>query len=162
MQFLSLNRQWIKIRFRIILQYFSQIKTIKIFFQLQKFQSRKVDRTRRAKVVEANKYFFIEAFIALFCSFIINVLVVAVFAVGFYDKTNADVVRDNNRLIKNGQLLNYEFFPLYCRWTITWKKVNGMGFFLSPFVSHVSLSIWRHFLCRFFAFFFHNFCASYR
>ncbi|PAV57119.1 hypothetical protein WR25_26144 [Diploscapter pachys] len=54
-------------------------------------KSRKVDRTRRAKVAEANKYFFIEAFVALFCSFIINVLVVAVFAVGFYDKTNADV-----------------------------------------------------------------------
>lgn len=39
-------------------------------------------------------YFFIEASIALFVSFIINVFVVAVFAHGLYDKTNIEVVRD--------------------------------------------------------------------
>ncbi|EYC44427.1 hypothetical protein Y032_0462g1903 [Ancylostoma ceylanicum] len=57
-------------------------------------KSRLVDRTREGKVREANKYYFIESFFALFCSFWINVLVVAVFAQGFYGKTNADV-REN-------------------------------------------------------------------
>lgn len=55
-------------------------------------KSRKVDRTQPAKVKEANYYFFIEASIALFVSFIINVFVVAVFAHGLNGKTNADVI----------------------------------------------------------------------
>ncbi|KAK5964706.1 Natural resistance-associated macrophage protein 2 [Trichostrongylus colubriformis] len=54
-------------------------------------KSRMVDRSRESKVKEANKYYFIESFFALFCSFWINVLVVAVFAQGMYGKTNADV-----------------------------------------------------------------------
>lgn len=37
-------------------------------------------------------YYFIEACIALFISFLINVFVVAVFAHGLYNKTNNDVV----------------------------------------------------------------------
>ena len=41
---------------------------------------------------EANKYFFIEAAIALFISFIINVFVVSIFAEGFYNKTPSEVV----------------------------------------------------------------------
>ncbi|XP_065167478.1 protein Malvolio-like isoform X3 [Atheta coriaria] len=51
-------------------------------------KSRDIDRTKPAKVREANKYFFIEAAIALFVSFIINVFVVAVFAHGLFQKTN--------------------------------------------------------------------------
>ncbi|KAE9552385.1 hypothetical protein FO519_004398 [Halicephalobus sp. NKZ332] len=54
-------------------------------------KSRKVDRTRKEKVVEANKYFFIESGIALACSFVINLLVVSVFANGLYNKSNLDV-----------------------------------------------------------------------
>nr|CDJ91625.1 Natural resistance-associated macrophage protein domain containing protein [Haemonchus contortus] len=54
-------------------------------------KSRAIDRTRESKVKEANKYYFIESFFALFCSFWINVLVVAVFGQGLYGKTNADV-----------------------------------------------------------------------
>ena len=54
-------------------------------------QSRDVNRQKREEIREANKYFFIEAAIALFVSFIINVFVVAVFAEGFYGK-NATVV----------------------------------------------------------------------
>ncbi|VDM84186.1 unnamed protein product [Strongylus vulgaris] len=57
-------------------------------------KSRKVDRSREERVKEANMYYFIESFFALFCSFWINTLVVAVFAEGFYGKTNADVVSD--------------------------------------------------------------------
>lgn len=43
-------------------------------------------------------YYFIEACIALFVSFIINVFVVAVFAHGLYDKTNDDVVSMNTAI----------------------------------------------------------------
>lgn len=63
-------------------------------------KSRLVDRSREDKVAEANKYYFIESFFALFCSFWINVLVVAVFAQGLYGKTNADV-RNNCFTIDN-------------------------------------------------------------
>lgn len=55
-------------------------------------QSRHVDRKRPEKVKEANHYFFIEACIALFVSFIINVFVVSVFAAGLSGKTNHQVV----------------------------------------------------------------------
>lgn len=41
---------------------------------------------------EANKYFFVEACLALFVSFLINVFVVAVFAEAFYGRTNGEVV----------------------------------------------------------------------
>uniref|UniRef100_A0A665V652 Natural resistance-associated macrophage protein 2-like n=1 Tax=Echeneis naucrates TaxID=173247 RepID=A0A665V652_ECHNA len=54
-------------------------------------KSREVDRTNRKEVKEANKYFFIESTIALFVSFLINVFVVAVFAEGFYKRTNVEV-----------------------------------------------------------------------
>jgi len=54
-------------------------------------KSRAVDRTKKDKVSEANKYYFIESCIALLVSFIINVFVVAVFAAGLYGKTNSDV-----------------------------------------------------------------------
>jgi len=47
-------------------------------------QSRRVDNKSEREVSEANKYFAIESTIALFVSFIINLFVVAVFAVGFY------------------------------------------------------------------------------
>ena len=55
-------------------------------------QSRQVDRANKSEVREANKYFFIEAAIALFISFIINVFVVSIFAEGFYNKTPSEVV----------------------------------------------------------------------
>nr|XP_045603299.1 natural resistance-associated macrophage protein 2-like isoform X4 [Procambarus clarkii] len=54
-------------------------------------KSRDVDRKNKDDVKEANKYFFIEACIALLCSFIINVFVVAVFAKGLYGVTNQEV-----------------------------------------------------------------------
>lgn len=55
-------------------------------------KSRNIDRKDVAKVKEANYYFFIEAAIALFISFIINVFVVSVFAHGLYGKTNEQIV----------------------------------------------------------------------
>ncbi|XP_037825589.1 protein Malvolio isoform X2 [Lucilia sericata] len=56
-------------------------------------KSRDVDRRQPTKVREANYYFFIEAAVALFVSFIINLFVVAVFAHGMYGKTNNDVLQ---------------------------------------------------------------------
>lgn len=55
-------------------------------------QSRDIDRRQPKRVSEANFYFFIEAAVALFVSFIINLFVVAVFAHGMFGKTNQDVV----------------------------------------------------------------------
>ncbi|KAM4610664.1 natural resistance-associated macrophage protein 2-like [Polymixia lowei] len=60
-------------------------------------KSREVDRSNKKEVKEANKYFFIEAIIALFVSFVINVFVVAVFAEAFYGKTNMDVYNVCNK-----------------------------------------------------------------
>ncbi|ESO96724.1 hypothetical protein LOTGIDRAFT_143684 [Lottia gigantea] len=54
-------------------------------------KSREVDRSKRPEIREANKYFLIEAIIALFISFLINVFVVAVFAEGFFNQTNHDL-----------------------------------------------------------------------
>lgn len=51
-----------------------------------------MNRRDANKVRDANMYFFIEAAIAVLISFIINVFVLAVFAHGLYDKTNADIV----------------------------------------------------------------------
>jgi len=54
-------------------------------------KSRDIDRTKKKDVKEANFYFFIEATIALFVSFIINVFVVSVFAEGLHGKTNNEI-----------------------------------------------------------------------
>uniref|UniRef100_UPI00358E9DED natural resistance-associated macrophage protein 2-like isoform X2 n=1 Tax=Myxine glutinosa TaxID=7769 RepID=UPI00358E9DED len=54
-------------------------------------KSRKINRLNAREVKEANMYFFIEACIALFLSFLINVFVVSVFAETFYNKSNADL-----------------------------------------------------------------------
>ncbi|XP_026474305.1 LOW QUALITY PROTEIN: protein Malvolio-like [Ctenocephalides felis] len=55
-------------------------------------KSRDVDRRKTEKVRDANYYFFIEAAIALFISFIINVFVVAVFAHGLFKTTNQEIL----------------------------------------------------------------------
>ena len=54
-------------------------------------KSRSIDTSNKRKVREANMYYFIEATIALFISFVINVFVVAVFANGLNGKTNNDI-----------------------------------------------------------------------
>lgn len=59
-------------------------------------KSRNIDRKSVSKVKEANYYFFVEACIALFISFIINVFVVSVFAHGLYGKTNEEIVDSCN------------------------------------------------------------------
>uniref|UniRef100_A0A8D8W1B5 Protein Malvolio n=1 Tax=Cacopsylla melanoneura TaxID=428564 RepID=A0A8D8W1B5_9HEMI len=54
-------------------------------------KSREVNRADKAKVKEANFYFFTESCVALAVSFVINVFVVSVFAHGLYAKTNIEV-----------------------------------------------------------------------
>lgn len=54
-------------------------------------KSRAVNRKMKEAVSEANMYFFIEAAIALFVSFLINVFVTAVFAEGFYGRSSEDI-----------------------------------------------------------------------
>nr|XP_014341279.1 PREDICTED: natural resistance-associated macrophage protein 2 [Latimeria chalumnae] len=54
-------------------------------------KSRQINRSDKREVREANKYFFIEACVALFISFLINVFVVSVFAEAFYGQTNQEV-----------------------------------------------------------------------
>ena len=54
-------------------------------------KSRSINTNNKSQVREANMYFFIEAAIDLFISFVINVFIVAVFAVGLFGKTNHDI-----------------------------------------------------------------------
>ncbi|KAJ1522974.1 hypothetical protein ONE63_002110 [Megalurothrips usitatus] len=70
-------------------------------------KSRQIDRKKPEKVKEANRYFLIEAAIALFVSFVINVAVVSVFAAGLHDKTNQQV---HNVCVANGNSMA-DVFP---------------------------------------------------
>lgn len=76
-------------------------------------QSRDIDRRQPAKVRDANYYYFIEAAIALFVSFIINVFVVAVFAHGLNDVTN-------NELVNLFQYFNFYITIFYLFVYIDW------------------------------------------
>ncbi|VDN55792.1 unnamed protein product [Dracunculus medinensis] len=71
-------------------------------------KSRNVDRKKTKDVKEANFYFFIESGVALICSFFVNLFVVAVFAHGFFQKTNYDVRGDCD---KRGNIPDPESFP---------------------------------------------------
>ncbi|XP_041785624.1 protein Malvolio-like isoform X3 [Anopheles merus] len=55
-------------------------------------KSRAINRNDVKEVKKANRYYFIEASIALAVSFVINVFVVSVFAHDVYGKTNQDVI----------------------------------------------------------------------
>ncbi|GAB6031038.1 hypothetical protein CHUAL_007852 [Chamberlinius hualienensis] len=54
-------------------------------------KSRKIDRSTKAAIKDANRYNFIESCIALFVSFIINVFVVSVFGSTLYQRTNFEM-----------------------------------------------------------------------
>ncbi|XP_050077425.1 protein Malvolio [Anopheles maculipalpis] len=55
-------------------------------------KSREINRNEVREVKKANRYYFIEATVALAVSFIINVFVVSVFAHDLYGKSNQDVI----------------------------------------------------------------------
>ncbi|XP_021083047.1 natural resistance-associated macrophage protein 1 isoform X2 [Mesocricetus auratus] len=72
------------------------------------YESRKIDRSRRVDIREANMYFLIEATIALSVSFIINLFVMAVFGQAFYQQTNEEAFN----ICANSSLHNYaKIFP---------------------------------------------------
>jgi len=54
-------------------------------------KSRDIDRSKKGEIREANRYYFIEASIALFVSFIINLFVVSVFASGLYGRSELEI-----------------------------------------------------------------------
>uniref|UniRef100_A0AAF5PGN6 Uncharacterized protein n=2 Tax=Wuchereria bancrofti TaxID=6293 RepID=A0AAF5PGN6_WUCBA len=100
-------------------------------------KSREVDRKRKASIQEASFYFFIESGVALLCSFIINVLVVAVFAHGLYSKTNYQV-RVNCDARKDS--MDATAFP-YDNETAKSDLYKG-GIFLGCEFGLVSLYVW--------------------
>ncbi|XP_052202712.1 metal transporter Nramp2-like [Diospyros lotus] len=81
-------------------------------------QSRKVDPNKIGQVKEALNYFSIESSFALLVSFVINLCVTCVFAVGFYGSKQADVVGLGNA----GQYLQEKYggglFPILYIWGI--------------------------------------------
>ncbi|XP_032871612.1 natural resistance-associated macrophage protein 2-like isoform X1 [Amblyraja radiata] len=71
-------------------------------------KSRDVNRANKKEVKEANRYFFIEACLALFLSFLINVFVVSVFAEAFYNKTNEQM----HEICLNNSSPHANLFPM--------------------------------------------------
>ncbi|ODN05737.1 Protein Malvolio [Orchesella cincta] len=75
-------------------------------------KSRGVDHSKKNQVKEANRYYFIEATIALTVSFVINVFVVSVFAHGMWDdKGNKKVNSDIRDLCISKNNSHAEIFP---------------------------------------------------
>ncbi|CCD70795.2 NRAMP-like transporter smf-2 [Caenorhabditis elegans] len=71
-------------------------------------KSRKVDRSSKTRIAEANKYFSIESAFALSVSFFINLFVLSVFARGLYQKTNGDV---NSMCLSHNDIPDSNVFP---------------------------------------------------
>ncbi|XP_068931253.1 natural resistance-associated macrophage protein 1 [Petaurus breviceps papuanus] len=69
-------------------------------------KSRGIQHSQRQEIREANMYFLIEASIALFVSFLINLFVMAVFGQAFYQHTNQTV----HDVCVNGSLSFYTSF----------------------------------------------------
>lgn len=100
-------------------------------------KSRNIDRSQPGKVREANLYYLVEASIALFVSFIINVFVVSVFAHGLYGKINSDIVSEcNGTLFEEAQSL---FTPLNA--TVDADLYKG-GIFLGCVFGITALYVW--------------------
>ncbi|XP_020858490.1 natural resistance-associated macrophage protein 1 isoform X1 [Phascolarctos cinereus] len=99
-------------------------------------KSRRIDRSQRHEVREANMYFLIEASIALFVSFLINLFVMAVFGQAFYQHTNQTV----HDVCANGSLSSYTSF-LKDDQPVTADIYQG-GVILGCFFGPVVLYIW--------------------
>lgn len=87
-------------------------------------QSRDVDRSSRKDVKEANKYFFLEACLALFVSFLINVFVVAVFAEAFYGRTNSEAVSASAPALRSRLPFR---LPSHVLWFLQFAVCNQTG-----------------------------------
>uniref|UniRef100_A0A0K0DV27 Divalent metal transporter n=1 Tax=Strongyloides stercoralis TaxID=6248 RepID=A0A0K0DV27_STRER len=103
-------------------------------------KSRDIDRSNKKKIIEANKYFFIDSTISLTISFIINFFVVSVFGKGLYNKTNADVYNECQNP-KNGLPDYYrDVFPNNNNTAIS--DIYHAGIFLGCSVGISALYIW--------------------
>ncbi|XP_051865674.1 natural resistance-associated macrophage protein 2-like isoform X3 [Pristis pectinata] len=99
-------------------------------------KSRDVNRANKKEVNEANRYFFIEACLALFVSFLINVFVVSVFAEAFYNQTNAQV----HEVCFNNSSPHSNLFPLNNK-TLDVDIYKG-GVVLGCYFGGAALYIW--------------------
>ncbi|XP_007501811.1 natural resistance-associated macrophage protein 1 [Monodelphis domestica] len=98
-------------------------------------KSREIDRSQRQEVREANMYFLIEASIALFVSFLINLFVMAVFGQTFYQHTNQTV----HDVCANGSLSSYTSFLKDDQMVIADIYQGGviLGCFFGPAVVYI-------------------------
>uniref|UniRef100_A0AC35TSF5 Protein Malvolio n=1 Tax=Rhabditophanes sp. KR3021 TaxID=114890 RepID=A0AC35TSF5_9BILA len=103
-------------------------------------KSRQIDRTNKAKIKEANKYFFIDSAFSLAVSFVINVFVMCVFGKGLYGKTNADIYGECQR--KSNDLPDFyrDVFPNNADPAIS--DIYHAGIFLGCSVGVFALYIW--------------------
>ncbi|XP_078287604.1 natural resistance-associated macrophage protein 2-like [Rhinoraja longicauda] len=99
-------------------------------------RSREVNRANKKEVDQANRYFFIEACLALFLSFLINVFVVSVFAEAFYNKTNEQV----HRVCANSSSPHADLFPANNE-TLSVDIYKG-GVVLGCYFGSAALYIW--------------------
>ncbi|XP_032871450.1 natural resistance-associated macrophage protein 2-like [Amblyraja radiata] len=99
-------------------------------------RSRDVNRANKKEVNEANRYFFIEACVALFLSFLINVFVVTVFAEAFYNKTNEQV----HEVCANSSSPHADLFPVNNQ-TLSVDIYKG-GVVLGCYFGAAALYIW--------------------
>ncbi|CAD5214750.1 unnamed protein product [Bursaphelenchus okinawaensis] len=99
-------------------------------------KSRRIDRTKKKSVEEASYYYSIESGIALFCSFIINMFVVGVFAHGLFNKTNMEVRESCN----SRDVLDPDLFPMNNK-TVEADLYKG-GIFLECTFGKLALIVW--------------------
>ncbi|XP_058061216.1 protein Malvolio [Anopheles bellator] len=101
-------------------------------------KSRVIDRKQPSEVKDANRYYFIEATIALLVSFIINVFVVAVFAHDLYGETNQDVI---NRCV-NTSFSNDILSAFTANNATAEINIYKAGLVLGCFYGGVSMYVW--------------------
>lgn len=85
-----------------------------------------MDKEKPNKVREANRYFFIEAAIALLVSFVINVFVVTVFAHGLYGTTNQEVIQECK-----ARDIDWQVFPVST--ILDFGYIKSICIFINPF-----------------------------
>ncbi|XP_071812237.1 natural resistance-associated macrophage protein 2-like isoform X3 [Apostichopus japonicus] len=102
-------------------------------------KSREVDTRRKDKVREANRYFFIEATVALMVSFVINLFVVCVFAEGLNNQTSLDI---NKKCVNQSIKVDYEHVFPPNNETIGNMDIYKGGVFLGCQYGAAALYIW--------------------
>uniref|UniRef100_A0A0N4ZIM3 Protein Malvolio n=1 Tax=Parastrongyloides trichosuri TaxID=131310 RepID=A0A0N4ZIM3_PARTI len=103
-------------------------------------KSRAVNRNCKKRIVEANKYFFIDSTVSLTISFIINFFVVSVFGNGLYGKTNGDVYKKCQNPNNNLPSFYRDVFPNDNDPAIS--DIYHAGVFLGCYVGVSALYIW--------------------